>query len=59
PTLKDAIKEMGRIQLGTKITDKQAESIEAFLEALKGKKPYIKLPVLPATNENTPKPNIN
>jgi len=59
PTLKDAIKEMGRIQLGTKITDKQAESIEAFLEALKGKKPYIKLPMLPATNENTPKPNIN
>lgn len=59
PTLKDAIKEMGRIQLGTKITDKQAESIEAFLGALKGKKPYIKLPMLPATNENTPKPNIN
>ena len=59
PTLKDAIKEMGRIQLGIKITDKQAESIEAFLGALKGKKPYIKLPMLPATNENTPKPNIN
>jgi cytochrome c peroxidase len=59
PTLKDAIKEMGRIQLGANISDKQAKSIEAFLEALDGKKPYIKLPMLPATNDNTPKPDLN
>ncbi|WP_457746246.1 cytochrome-c peroxidase [Sulfurimonas sp.] len=59
PTLKDAIKEMGRIQLGTKISDKQAQSIEAFLGALDGKKPYIKLPMLPATNDKTPKPDVN
>jgi cytochrome c peroxidase len=58
PTLKDAIKEMGRIQLGAKITDKQAKSIEAFLGALEGKKPYIKVPMLPATNDNTPKPVV-
>jgi len=57
-TLQDAIKEMGRIQLGTKITDKQAKSIETFLGALEGKKPYIKLPMLPATNDNTPKPVV-
>ncbi|MEN4052313.1 MULTISPECIES: cytochrome-c peroxidase [Sulfurimonas] len=58
PTLKDAIKEMGRIQLGVKISDKQAKSIEAFLGALDGKKPYIKVPMLPATNDNTPKPVV-
>ncbi|ADN09015.1 cytochrome-c peroxidase [Sulfurimonas autotrophica] len=59
PTLKDAIKEMGRIQLGANISDKQAKSIEAFLGALDGKKPYVKLPMLPATNDNTPKPELN
>ena len=57
--LKDAIKEMGRIQLGTKITDKQAQSIETFLGALEGKKPHMMMPLLPASTENTPKPNLN
>jgi len=57
--LKDAIKEMGRIQLGTKISDKQAESIEAFLGALTGKKPHMMLPMLPASTPATPKPNLN
>jgi len=59
PTLKGAIKEMARIQLGAKLSDKQVKSIEAFLGALEGKKPYIKLPMLPATNDNTPKPDLN
>ena len=57
--LKDAIKEMGRIQLGTKITDKQADSIEAFLGALDGKKPHTMIPMLPASTPSTPKPNLN
>jgi len=57
--LKDAIKEMGRIQLGAKITDKQAESIEAFLGALDGKKPHMMLPMLPASTPATPKPNLD
>lgn len=57
--LKDAIKEMGRIQLGTKISDKQAESIEAFLGALTGKKPHIMMPMLPASTNKTPKPDLN
>ncbi|MEA1917556.1 MAG: cytochrome-c peroxidase, partial [Campylobacterota bacterium] len=34
--LSDAIKEMGRIQLGTKITDKEAASIVTFFGALNG-----------------------
>jgi len=57
--LKDAIKEMGRIQLGTKISDKQAESIESFLGALTGKKPHIMMPMLPASTNKTPKPDLN
>jgi cytochrome c peroxidase len=57
--LKDAIKEMGRIQLGTKISDKQADSIKAFLGSLTGKKPYLRMPMLPASTNKTPKPNLN
>ncbi len=57
--LKDAIKEMGRIQLGTKISDKQATSIEAFLGSLTGKKPHMMIPQLPASTPSTPKPNLN
>jgi len=57
--LKDAIKEMGRIQLGTKISDKQAKSIEAFLGSLTGKKPHMIMPMLPASTNATPKPDLN
>jgi len=57
--LKDAIKEMGRIQLGTKISDKQAESIEAFLGSLTSKKPHMMMPMLPASTNKTPKPDLN
>jgi cytochrome c peroxidase len=58
-TLKEAIIEMGRIQLGTKISDKQAESIEAFLKSLEGRKKVLTFPMLPASSENTPKPDLN
>jgi len=58
-TLRGAIKEMARIQLGQKLTEKQVDSIEAFLGALDGKKPYMKVPMLPASNAKTPQPNIN
>jgi len=57
-TMKEAIVEMGRIQLGAKITDKEAASIEAFFTALEGKKPTITFPQLPASNPSTPLPNI-
>ena len=57
--LKDAIKEMGRIQLGTKISDKQASSIEVFLGSLTGKKPHMMMPMLPASTNATPKPDLN
>ncbi len=57
--LKEAIVEMGRIQLGTKITDKEASSIEEFLKALDGRKPELTIPQLPASTDKTPKPDLN
>jgi cytochrome c peroxidase len=57
--LKDAIIEMGRIQLGVKITQKEAAAIESFFGALEGEKPAITLPMLPASTAKTPKPDVN
>ncbi len=58
-SLKEAIQEMGRIQLGVKISDKEAASIESFFTALEGRKPDISMPVLPASTDKTPKPDLN
>ncbi|MEE8588090.1 MAG: cytochrome c peroxidase, partial [Sulfurimonadaceae bacterium] len=58
-SLKEAIVEMGRIQLGVAVNDKDAASIETFLKALDGRKPKVDFPMLPASTENTPKPNVN
>lgn len=57
--LQEAIIEMGRIQLGANISEKQASSIEEFLKSLDGRKPDISLPLLPASTDTTPKPNLN
>jgi len=56
-TLKDAIKEMGSIQLGIKISDTDSAKIVTFLKALKGRKPVIVYPQLPESTEKTPKPD--
>lgn len=56
--LKDAIKEMGRIQLGTDISDAEAASIEEFFKALEGRKDPVVLPQLPASTSTTPKPDL-
>ncbi len=58
-TLRGAIKEMARIQLGKKLTEKEVTSIETFLGALDGKKPYVRLPMLPASNAKTPRADVN
>ena len=58
-TLQEAIKEMGRIQLGMKITTDEARSIEQFLGALKGEKPRMSYPILPEETAETPKLDIN
>lgn len=58
-TLKEAIQEMGRIQLGAEVTDAQAADIEEFFKSLEGKKPTIIYPQLPAVTATTPKPDAN
>jgi cytochrome c peroxidase len=57
--LKEAIQEMGRIQLGVNVSDKDAASIATFFNALDGRKPKIVLPMLPASTDTTPKPDVN
>jgi cytochrome c peroxidase len=58
-TLSGAIKEMARTQLGTKLSDKETASIEEFLKALDGEKPYLRMPQLPASTPKTPAPDLN
>jgi len=58
-SLKDAIKEMGSVQLGVAITDKEASEIETFLQSLTGKKPNINYPQLPVITDKTPLPDMN
>ncbi|CCF81264.1 Cytochrome c551 peroxidase [Helicobacter bizzozeronii CCUG 35545] len=54
--VKDAIKEMGAIQLGITINDEEAKKIETFFGALTGKKPTIVYPDLPTITATTPRP---
>lgn len=58
-SLKEAVKEMGSVQLGIKINDKDANDIVTFLKALTGTKPTVVYPVLPASTEKTPKPSFD
>jgi len=56
-SLKEAIVEMGRVQLGINLSDKEAGSIETFLKTLDGRMPPIIYPTLPASTDTTPKPD--
>ena len=56
-SLKDAVKEMGSIQLGIKISNKDAGKIVTFLKALKGRKPDKSYPQLPDSSSTTPHPD--
>ena len=57
--LADAVKEMGRIQLGLDLSDAEVKSIVTFLGALEGRKPEITYPQLPKSTDKTPKPDFN
>jgi cytochrome c peroxidase len=57
-TLSEAIKEMGRIQLGADLSDQETAEIETFLKALEGKKPTVIYPMLPASTAKTPKVDV-
>lgn len=58
-SLAKAVKEMGSVQLGIKINDKEAQEIVTFLKALKGQKPQITYPQLPESSISTPKPTFD
>ncbi|PNK61874.1 cytochrome C biogenesis protein CcsA [Psychrobacter sp. FDAARGOS_221] len=55
-SLADAVNIMGKIQLNRDFTSEETADIVAFLKTLTGDQPQIKLPKLPPSNENTPKP---
>ena len=58
-SLKEAVQEMGRTQLGKEISDADAQKIVTFFGALKGRKPAIEYPQLPTITAKTPKPDFN
>ncbi|MDD4963087.1 MAG: cytochrome-c peroxidase [Gallionella sp.] len=54
-TLTQAVETMGRVQLGKKFTDAENAQIVAFLKTLTGKQPSFALPILPPSNDKTPR----
>ncbi|MDR2100021.1 MAG: cytochrome-c peroxidase [Campylobacteraceae bacterium] len=58
-SLQDAVKEMASIQLGIKISDKEAKQIMDFMHSLTGRKPVLTYPILPPSTAKTPKPDMN
>lgn len=55
-TLAAAVETMGRLQLGRTFTPQENADIVAFLKTLTGDQPAFKLPVLPPSTDETPKP---
>ncbi|WP_374483625.1 cytochrome-c peroxidase [Zoogloea sp.] len=55
-TLGEAVDTMGRLQLGRKFSAEENARIVAFLKTLTGQQPSFKLPVLPPSADNTPRP---
>lgn len=58
-TLSEAIKEMGRIQMGVNLSDTETSEIETFLKTLEGQKPTVVYPMLPSSTAKTPKVDAN
>ncbi|HSA78003.1 MAG TPA: cytochrome-c peroxidase [Nitrospirota bacterium] len=57
--LKEAMKVMGVAQLGTLLTDEEANKIGSFLKTTTGVQPKVEYPILPAPTEQTPKPKLD
>jgi len=57
-SLEEAVKLMGVHQLGIEISEAETGKIVAFLKTLTGKQPDIKLPVLPPSGKDTPRPDF-
>jgi cytochrome c peroxidase len=56
PTLGDAVKIMGRLQLGKNFEQTDIDQIVAFLKTLTGEQPTFVLPLLPPSTDKTPRP---
>ncbi len=56
--LKQAVGVMGADQLGIKLSDKEEDSIVAFLKTLTGQLPKIEYPILPVRTDATPEPAL-
>lgn len=57
-SLKDAVQTMGSVQLGLDISDDEANDMVVFLKSLTGDMPKIYYPMLPASTDSTPKPDL-
>ncbi|WP_333823826.1 cytochrome-c peroxidase [Pinisolibacter sp.] len=55
-SLTEVVDLMGRLQLGKKFSSEENASIVAFLKTLTGDQPDFKLPILPPSTDQTPKP---
>ena len=55
-TLEKAVDIMGKLQLGRTYSADEIAKIVAFLKTLTGKQPDFKLPILPPSTNDTPKP---
>jgi len=55
-TLSEAVDTMGRVQLGRKFSPEENAKIVAFLKTLTGEQPSFRLPLLPPSADNTPRP---
>ncbi|MGB6138017.1 MAG: cytochrome-c peroxidase [Shewanella sp.] len=54
--LEEAVNTMADIQLGQKMSSEEISQMVEFLKTLTGEQPQIVLPVLPPSNNNTPRP---
>ncbi|MGD8174873.1 cytochrome-c peroxidase [Marinimicrobium sp. ARAG 43.8] len=55
-TLHEAVDIMGRLQLGRQYQPEELDAMVAFLKTLTGERPEISLPLLPASSDETPRP---
>lgn len=55
-TLTEAVDIMGRLQLGRTYSKQENGQIVAFLKTLTGDQPLLLIPILPPSNDNTPRP---
>jgi hypothetical protein len=56
-TLEESVDIMGQLQLGRHYTEEEIAKIVAFLKTLTGDMPDIKLPMLPPSSNETPRPD--